>query len=319
MVRVAVLAVAAFYQTGSIPVRARESEKRVTFKQEPCRLTIELGGRAVCTYVYDDPVILRPFFENLKTADGIKVTRPNPPRREDRADHATMHPGLWLAFGDIAGRDFWRNKARVVHAGFVEGPRITRRGCLFTVRNRYMDGRTLVCIETCRIVFAISRGGYMILWDFTFKSEQAGFYFGDQEEMGLGIRLASSIAVDSGKGGRILDSLGRVNEKQIWGKEALWCDYSGPVDGRFAGVTIMADPGNVRRCRWHVRDYGLMVANPFGREVFKQGPRSRVEVRPGEDLRLCFGVFVHSAPGPESVRLEAAYKEYLRLRRTGNP
>jgi len=27
----------------------------------------------------------------------------------------------------------------------------------------------------------------------------------------------------------------------------------------------------------------------------------------------------HSAPGPESVRLEAAYKEYLRLRRTGNP
>jgi hypothetical protein len=38
---------------------------------------------------------------------------------------------------------------------------------------------------------------------------------------------------------------------------------------------VMPDPRNASVCRWHTRDYGLMVANPFGRMVFTKGPANK--------------------------------------------
>ena len=57
----------------------------------------------------------------------------------------------------------------------------------------------------------------------------------------------------------------------------------------------MADPANFRPSWWHNRDYGLMVANPFGRESMKQGVKSVVRVNRGETLRLRFGAVLHAA------------------------
>ena len=50
--------------------------------------------------------------------------------RQDLDDHPTMHPGLWLAFGDINGADFWRNKGRVL--GYDDLARIRIRKSLST-------------------------------------------------------------------------------------------------------------------------------------------------------------------------------------------
>ena len=41
---------------------------------------------------------------------------------------------LWLAFGDLSGADFWRNKAQVRPVGFVEEPTSDDQGESFTVR-----------------------------------------------------------------------------------------------------------------------------------------------------------------------------------------
>ena len=65
----------------------------------------------------------------------------------------------------------------------------------------------------------------MLTIDVTFSCESGDLEFGEQEEMGLGIRAATTITVKNG--GRILDSEGRVNEKGVWGKRAEWYDYSG--------------------------------------------------------------------------------------------
>ena len=53
-----------------------------------------------------------------------------------------MHPGLWLAFGDVGGADFWRTKGAVQHVGFVGKPEATRDGGTFAVRNRYRAAGT---------------------------------------------------------------------------------------------------------------------------------------------------------------------------------
>ena len=132
----------------------------------------------------------------------------------------------------------------------------------------------------------------MLLWDSLFSGDRE-FYFGDQEEMGLGIRVCTPVSVQ--RGGTILDSEGRQNEKEIWGKTADWCDYSGNVDGQPIGITVMCHPNNFRPCWMHSRDYGFLAANPFGRNAFGKGDKSKVVVEAGETLRLRYGLLLHSS------------------------
>ncbi len=148
--------------------------------------------------------------------------------------------------------------------------------------------------------------GYWIIWDSQFAGA-GDFYFGDQEEMGLGVRVATFMTVKNG--GEIVNGDGLRNEAQVWGKQSECCDYSGSIDGQQAGVLLMADSMNFRRAWFHARDYGLLVANPFGVNAFTTGPMSKVVVRKGESLRIRFGVLVHAKP----VDLKAAPKEWLTL------
>jgi arylsulfatase A len=289
-----------------------EPSATVGFLAEQDELTVTLDGKSIATYVYADENILRPYFAHVKTPSGIQTTRNHPPiAGEDRTDHDTMHPGVWMAFGDLDGEDFWRNKGRVVHEGFVEEPKGGPGMGRFAVRNRYegADGR-VVCYEIRRVTLVVRPEGYMLNWDSTFSSDRE-FYFGDQEEMGLGFRVATPLAVDNG--GAMLDSKGRKNGDGIWGKTADWCDYSGMINGRRIGMTVMCHPENFRPSWMHARDYGLILANPFGRKAFLGGEPSKVVVAPGEELRLRYGVFVHGTAQDAVPDLKSVYEDYLTL------
>jgi hypothetical protein len=72
---------------------------------------------------------------------------------------------------------------------------------------------------------------------------------------------------------------------------------------------LMPDPKNFRRSWFHARDYGLLVANPFGRQAFTKGKPSQVVVKKGETLTLRFGVLVHDS----DLDCKAAYNEFLLL------
>jgi hypothetical protein len=63
----------------------------------------------------------------------------------------------------------------------------------------------------------------------------------------------------------------------------------------------------------HARDYGVLVANPFGRNAFTKGEVSRLEVRPGEKLRLRFGVWSYAANPDEKVDWAGMAAEYVKL------
>jgi hypothetical protein len=309
----AALGLGAGYATGS-----EKSAPAVGFSTQPGKLLITIAGEPFATYVYHDEVISRPYFAHIKTPGGIQVTRNHPPLPGDPDDHATIHPGLWLAFGDISGNDYWRLKAKTRHEKFLEGPAAEAGRGAFTVLNRYLsrDGAQTICTERCSITILAQPGhvrptGVLILWDSTFSSEKDGFTFGDQEEMGLGVRVATPLAVNQKKGGRITDSEGRVNGKEVWGKQADWCDYGGILKGRRVGVTLMPHPKNFRRSWNHARDYGLIVANPFGRNAFTRRPKSAVVVKRGESLRLRYGVFIYELPAGTSYDPQKAYADYL--------
>src|SRR5687767_10231868 len=94
----------------------RAAPPRITFDMKADAVVVLFDGREVARYVFRDDATHRPYFAHVKTPSGVQVTRNHPPvKGTDRDDHATMHPGLWMAFADLGGRDFWRNKGpRVV-------------------------------------------------------------------------------------------------------------------------------------------------------------------------------------------------------------
>jgi hypothetical protein len=305
----------------SRPSSADAPEVRLTASDG--KVDISIAGQPVATYLYNDKTITRPYFAHVRAPNGRQVTRTYPPvAGQDVMDHPTFHPGIWMAFGDISGSDYWRLKARVRHAGFVEEPKSRAGQGTFAVRNEYLDQQDptkVVCNEVARYKFATRPAGYLLLWDSTFTSGKE-FYFGDQEEMGLGIRVATPIRVAS-KGpaglpagqGAMTDSQGRKNEKEIGRNTADWCDYSGPLAGQHSGITIFCHPENFRPSWFHARDYGLLEANPFGRHAFKKGDVSKVVVKPGESLRLRYGVLLHSESPNTQPDLAAAYQGYLQV------
>jgi hypothetical protein len=264
-------------------------------RTEADRLVLAHSGKPVGEFVFRDARILRPYFANLHTPDGVPVTRTHPPvAGVDATDHDTMHPGLWLAFGSLGGVDFWRNQGRLEHARFAVPPSTPGPGrpLAFVTEHSLQapDGRTLGWL-TNRMELRARPGAWEIEWDATFWSGTEELVFGDQEEMGLGARVATALTEKNG--GRITSSTGGTGARGTWGQPAAWCDYSGVVDGRPAGITLIPHPDNFRPSWWHNRDYGVFVANPFGRAAMKQGEPSRVTVRRGEPFRLRFTAVLH--------------------------
>lgn len=264
------------------------------FKKLPGGLEITIAGKPFATYVYQDEKILRPYFANVHAPSGVQVTRNHPPvEGQDPTDHDTMHPGIWLGFGDINGADFWRNKGRVIHEAFIDNPAAESNVLLFRVRDRYesVGGEVIGhAVGAYAIINAGSVGAYAIDIKVVFTSAKT-LIFGDQEEMGLGIRVATPMSVK--QGGLLVNGDGLVGEKQVWGKQADWCDYSGRIGGVAAGILLVPSPKNFRRSWFHARDYGLMCANPFGQNAFTGGEKSAIRVEPGDKLELTFGILIH--------------------------
>jgi len=274
------------------PQTPPKNKNGVQFEESEGQIVILINGQNVGTYVNKDPVTKRPFFKNIRTLSGIQVTRNHPPiEGVDDGDHASMHPGIWMAFGDISGSDFWRNRARVVHERFITRPSGGESLGSFSVSNRFEtnDGK-LICRQVVTHTVRLAKGGWRLTYDCEFTGPD-DFYFGDQEEMGLGVRLATALIEKND--GQIRNSSGQVSAKSTWGQPAIWCDYSGEIAGKWAGITIMANGKTPRVPWWHNRNYGLMVANQFGRKAMKQGGKSQYKVNSGSTLHLSFSVTIH--------------------------
>ena len=314
-----ICAISASYGAAAEPVQ----KKKIDFVAGDGRVAVLLDGMPVAVYCYDDITTLRPYFAHVRTPSGIQVTRNHPPiAGHDLADHDSLHPGIWLAFGDINSLDFWRNKGRIKHNAFIEPPTVKAGRGSFKVQNDYLDPKDpsrIVCSDLTRYTFVPFGSSYFILWDISFTSDQP-FTFGDQEEMGLGIRMATPVRVgDTGTekvppgNGTITNSAGAVNEKSMWGDSADWCDFSGTIADQRVGATILCHPENFRKSRFHARDYGMLTANAFAQGSFGKGDKLETTVQPGKPLRLRYGLYIHGDLKSKAIDPAVAYEQYLRL------
>ena len=310
-----------------MPALAAAEEPTIHFAHEAGALRITAGDQPVATYFYQDREITRPFFAQVHAPGGVQVTRHHPPRPGiDDTDHGTsgnyFHPGIWLAFSDLSGHDYWRLRAAVRHEAFVAEPVTDRARGTFTVRNSYRDERqpdVVVADEICRYTVVAFPTAFVLVSDSLFWSVDRALEFGDEEEMGFAMRVATPLAVKHG--GRMLDSAGHRGEQQIRGQSAPWCDYSGVIGQRRAGILLVSDAANPFASRYHVRDYGLLVANPFAAKALDESAPRRTVIEQGQTLRLRFAVALYSCPPAaddnavdnEAAKLAALYDSVVKL------
>jgi len=288
----------------------------VGFKYVPTGLQITIGGKPFASYYTGTSKTPRPYFANVKTPSGVQVSRNHPPiEGKDSMDHDTYHPGIWLTFAGINGNDYWRLKKKTEHEMFISKPQGGAGKGTFTVSNFYLDSKdssgNRIAHEICRYTILVRPSYYILIYDSTISSDESDLVFGDDQEYGLGIRVATPI--EERHGGQILNADGLTGAEDMYGKASDWCDYSGVIDDKLVGMTVMPDPKNFRRSWFHTRDYGLIAANPFGREKVAGGERSEVLIKKGEKFHLGFGVAIYSAPKGAKVNRNAMYQDYLKF------
>jgi len=288
------------------------------------RLRVEINGQLFTEYYFKD--VPRPFCYPLQGPDNLPMMRNWPMKDVSGEDHDHKHHrSLWFTHGSVNGLDFWsedKDFGKIVHDGFVQVVSGADAGVIQT-RNRWVaKDSTVVCTDE-RTLRIYNRPATERLLDFeiTIHASNGELTFGDTKEGTMAIRLNETMRLTPNKQnagkptGHIVNSEG-VRDGATWGKRAKWCDYYGPVEGRTVGIAIFDNPANPRYPTWwHVRDYGLFAANPFGQHDFENLKDNRTAgklvVPAGQSLTFRYRVYMHQGDD-QQAGVAARYAEYLK-------
>jgi len=283
------------------------------------QLRITIDSEHFADYHYQD--VSRPFLFPVIGPDGLQVTRnwPIRPGEDEQEDHP-HHRSLWYAHGDINGVDFWSESptaGTTEHVEFVEVSSGADQGTISS-RNRLVskDGK-VIATDLRTIQIHNRKHDRLIDFEITVIASEGPLTFGDTKEGSMAIRLAETMRLSHNKfnkgkqTGHIVNSAGQ-NDNNTWGKRASWVDYYGPVDGKTVGVAIFDHPDNPRHPTWwHVRNYGLFAANPFGVHDFEKMPPGTgdLEVPEGEAVTWRYRFYIHRGD-TKQAKVAKQYREY---------
>lgn len=278
----------------------------VELTREDGQVRVDVGGEHLTNYLHGDPLpraclypLTGPF------GDGVTRAYPQEEAEGDSTDHV-HHRSVWVAWGDVNGSDNWSEEeghGRVVHREFeavesgpVFGRIVARNDWMNAAGDRLMEDRTEYRF------YNVPPSLRLIDLTVTFHAGEGDVRFGDTKEGGIiSVRMATPL--EGTKSGLIRNSYGGITEAETWGKRASWCDYSGTLEGHEVGIAVFDHPGNLRYPTWwHVRDYGLMTANPFGLSFFvdKSVDGSYV-LEEGDDLTFRYRMLVHAGDAEEGA------------------
>lgn len=250
---------------------------------------------------------------------GHEMSRAFPMRNVEGEKHDHPHQrSLWFTHGSVNGIDFWSETpghGRTVHREFLKCRADGKAAVITTVNDWIGPSGKKQCEDTRTLVFRGDDTARSIDFDITIKATDGPVKFGDTKEGTMGIRVPTAMDVRQlgGKpGGKIVNSEGQSNGA-AWGKPAAWVDYQGTLDGDPVGVAILNHPTSFRfPTHWHVRDYGLFAANPFGLHDFhnSKDPEEGTYTLPaGESMTLRYRFLFHK--GDEAAgHVAEAFAQY---------
>jgi hypothetical protein len=288
---------------------SRADEVKITKTKET--IEFRIGDALVSTYHVAEKVA-KPYFWPLNAKGDIPVTRAWPMKTGEpleTKDHVHQK-SAWFCHGDVVpegielkqkikgveGVDFWTE-----HAGHGKIVCIEvgepKHGSIVTKNEwRTADGINILN-ETRTITLKEVGDGRLFILDIDLHAGVCPITFADTKEGCMGVRVSDQMNVQKGRG-TFENADRKINEKEIWGYESLWCDYYGKVNDKEVGIAIFTDPKNPHPSCWHAREYGLMAANPFGRAKSgfpsQKGKTELVKLAKGDHLKLRYGMYLHT-------------------------
>ena len=325
----------------TVATSGHAQQGKVQIKDTDKAVEFYVGDELVTRYHADG--FAKPIFWPVNAPGGVPLTRNYPPPAGQAADHPHQK-SAWFCHGDVIpdgyalknkvkgveGVDFWSEATghgKIVttkvdvykpsgdgkHSGFV------------STKNEWQTAQgDEIMFEERKIRLYDLGKARLIFVEIDLHASVCPITFGDTKEGSFGIRINDVINAEVAKKGKpagtgkIQNAEGKFGEKDCWGQISAWCDYSGPIDGKEVGLAIFDDPKNAYPACWHVRGYGLMAANPFGRYEHAKFPAMKgndklVRLEKGEHLQLRYGMLLHTG---DAVSGEVAkhYQRFVELR-----
>jgi methane monooxygenase PmoA-like len=294
---------------------------------------------------YHTAAVAKPYLWPLNGPGGVPLTRAWPMEKGlpgGSTDHVHQK-SAWFCHGDVipegleltaaeknrsaAGVDFWSEEKGhgVIVCTQLGQPRTDKDHGELTTQNEWRTATGRKVLDETRTIHFYDLGDTrLFVFDIDLYADEVPITFGDTKEGAFGIRINDAIREEIGTGkektkgpGQIENAEGKVGEKECWGYPSAWCDYSGSLDGKTVGLAILTDPANPYPSCWHSRGYGLMAANPFGREKSgfpaMKGRTDLVKVAKGEHLKLRFGILLHPGDAKEG-KVAESYDRFVKLK-----
>lgn len=287
-----------------------DSPGGVEFSKEGDALSVRVQGRPLTTYRND--LGPKPILFPLIGPTGTRVTRAFPMETVEGEDRDHPHQrSFWFTHGRVNGVDFWTELAdhgaiRETSRKTIQGPSI---GVLRTTDDWVgPDGKVVCTDERVHRIYA-TKSARVLDFDVTMKATAGPVTFGDTKEGMFGLRVASALDANRKDGGKITNAEGLTN-LDAWGKASPWVDYAGKIDGKAVGIAILNHPDSFRYpTTWHVRDYGLFAANPFGWKDFGRKEPGEHVLPAGESLTFRYRVILHEGD-TATADLPSAFAAY---------
>ncbi len=318
----------------------KESETRFTLSEDDQGLAINFDGHLFAKY--NLRTANKPYLWPIIGPTGKAMTRAypmedSPLEKEKQRDHP-HHRGILFGHQSIrridmgsadlqpVGVDTWHEALTYARAK----NRADKSAMLATIKHRefkvldanddravvvqicdYLDPDGIKLLEEQRtLTFRASTIMRTIDFDQKLIASDGDVVLHDRKDAGLAIRVPASMAVDSKQGGHVINSTGET-DGDAWSKHAKWCDYHGPVKGEHLGIAILNHPESYRfPTRWHVRQYGLFTANPFGSKAFgDKFDDATTQLKQGDHLVLRHRFLFHLGDAAEA-KIEEAWQQY---------
>jgi hypothetical protein len=248
------------------------------------------------------PELHRPFLFPVKGPSGYSLTRMGHPHDPESHSH---HNSVWISHYDVNGINFWgdRGDGKIRHKRIIKYEDTNECSSIVSENEWVTKEGKVLLLETRKITVQLLKNSeWLMIIDIQLKPKDSPVTLGKTPFGMIGVRMAKTIGVNDG-GGRIRNSNGAVNEKEVLWKKTRWVDYTGAIaNKKLEGITLFDHPDNPNfPSYFHVRNDGWM-----GASLTFDGPR---KIEPDKPLHLRYGLYVHSyMQSPDAI--EAQWKQF---------
>ncbi|MCP4259446.1 MAG: hypothetical protein GY774_18355 [Planctomycetes bacterium] len=251
------------------------------------------------------PALHRPFLFPVIGPSGYSLTRMGHPHDPESHSH---HNSVWISHHDVNGTNFWSDSGigKIRHKRIVKFEDTGECSSIITENVWTTNKGKILLLETRKVtVQLLGNSEWLLIIDMQFKPKDSAVTLGKTPFGMIGVRMAKTIGVNDG-GGRIRNSEGAVNEKEVLWKQAKWVDYSGAItNDKLEGISLFDHPDNPNfPTYFHVRNDCWM-----GASLTFDGPK---KIQPNKPLHLRYGLYIHS--DMKSIdAIETMWKQFSKI------